>query len=169
MELIDFPPFYTLQLNPATRAKQFEAWSSVLRTSLPGFVINIDEQDDPVFINKKISRSLSTEGKIELCSYLKDHALGYWLTPDSKFLFYRIPVEDWATAIHTWADKSGKINSIESVFSVINGDESKGEVFHGIPSEIALNAFRALEGRGKCELTFREPNDMMSCGVKFFS
>jgi ESCRT-II complex subunit VPS25 len=167
MELIDFPPFYTLQLNPSTRAKQLDAWISVLRETHPGFIINVADRE-PVFLNSKINRELSFDAQIVLCNYIRDQGLGEWISENSKFLFYKKSPSDWGIAIHSWADKTGKLNSIESAFSIIHGDDSKGEIFHGIPNEIALRGFKALEAKAKCELTFRETSDIMTCGVKFF-
>ena len=169
----DFPPFYTLQLNAGTRARQLASWAELLRANHLDFVIEITGPRKPVmFSNPKINRELNSEFILALCGYLVDEGLGEWQTPNSQFLFYRRPINDWASAVHSWATKTGKIYSIESAFSVIHGDDSKGEIFHGIPNEIAFHALRALEKMNKCELIFRSSDatrDIMTCGVKFFS
>ena len=172
-QFIDFPPFYTLQLNAATRSKQFGLWADLLREKHSDFVLELSSSSKPpIFVNKALGRELDPDFIRALCTNMIDNGLGEWLTVNARFLLYKRPIVDWAAAIHAWANKTGKINSIESAFSVIHGDESKGEAFHEIPNEIALHALRALEAQGKCELIFRSPqaaSDIMACGVKFFS
>jgi hypothetical protein len=73
--------------------------------------------------------------------------------------------------IHGWAIRFGKVNSIESAYSLIHGDDTRGEIFNSIPDSLALKALQTMETMGKCELKFLPPDnrlDITTCGVKFF-
>jgi ESCRT-II complex subunit VPS25 len=167
--LLDFPPLYTLQLNPATRQKQLSIWAGVIRDSLPGFSIQVSERPG-VFSNKTIGRELDPAFITALCEYLVAEGLAEWTVPKQTVLVFKRPLTEWASAIHSWAVACGKTSSVESAFSIVAGDDSKGQAFHGIPNELMLKALQELESQHKCELIFRGDvqNDIMSCGVKFF-
>jgi ESCRT-II complex subunit VPS25 len=167
--LRDFPPFYTLQLNIETRTKQLLAWSHIIRDEYPMFIVDLSGHLHEVFTNSKLKRGLSPEFLESLCEFLVEQDLGEWIVKRSQFLTFKRSIGDWAALVHSWATKTGKINSIESVFGVFHGDDSRGELFHEIPNRVALRSLIALENLGKCELTFRTPDDFMTYGVKFFA
>jgi ESCRT-II complex subunit VPS25 len=168
MDFYDFPPFFTLQLNPSTRNRQLETWAGIIRDKYSGFYITKGNTDE-LFDNERIKRRLDPNFISTLCDHLRVKGLGEWVS-DERFLVYKYSMSEWSDMIHNWAKKSGKINSIESVFGIVHGDDSRGELFHAVPDGIVMKALSSLEQRSKCELIFRTntPEDMMNCGVKFF-
>jgi len=132
-----------------------------------GYHIHLNEKPYSLFKNESVQRQLDSEFVLTLCEYLCERKLGEWLVDKSRFLFYRFPIPVWGDKIHEWAVKSGKINSIESAYSVIHGDDSEREEFHSIPHEIFLHALRYLQSKAKCELV-GQGSDLGQLGVKFF-
>lgn len=165
----DFPPFYTLQLNPATRQKQLSLWSEIIGDSLPGFQVSLTDRLE-LFRNKSIGRELDSAFLTALCEYLVAEGLAEWLPGKQSVLAYKRSIPQWAALVHAWAVAYGKVNSIESAFSIAAGDDSKDQPFHGIPNAIILRALKELESQKKCELIFQSEieSDIMTCGVKFF-
>lgn len=156
--------------------RQLSTWAEILQTHLVGFVVNLNGEKNEVFVNTKINREADIEFIKAICENLEHMNMGCWVFKDGHssggtFLVYKRKLEDWAMLFHEWAVRTGKINSIESTYSVINGEDSRSEPFHGIPDLLALKALRTLEAMGKCELSFRAPDvkdDIMSSGIKFF-
>ena len=160
-----------LQSNAVTKAKQLDLWVQLMQDRFSGFYISLTEPYS-LFKNAEIKRELNESFISALCEHLRDRKLGDWLSREEKsiFLFYRFPIGTWAEKVHAWAVKTGKINSIESAYSIVHGNDSSGEVFAEIPHEILINALKALELQGKCELvmSYRGETDITKIGVKFF-
>ncbi len=72
---------------------------------------------------------------------------------------------DWANLIYKWAVENGKLNSVETVFSLQNGEDY--DVAVRCPTELLLWALELLEKEKKCEV-FRS-GESSEHGVKFFS
>ena len=174
MSLENFPPLYTyvsiftcrhislyhrLQLNPTTRTKQFIQWIAILGDKLQSNEFTLSTSSS-IFSNSSINRSLSTEYIEALFQYLISQNLGELIAP-GKIWNFRKPLSDWADLVHAWAVSSGKVNSVESVFSISN--DSRGEPFYEMPLDILTKVLGTLESRNKCELMNG------GAGVKFFA
>lgn len=57
-----FPPFFTIQPNSDTRAKQLEAWCALVlayHRASRSYILDVNEaQSSPLFYNEKINRIL---------------------------------------------------------------------------------------------------------------
>lgn len=159
MDIFDFPPLFTLQRNVLSQEKQFEVWTTILEKS-GNFKFKLK---DKIFENVKLRRKMSEELFIALGEYLIRKKMGKWM--DEVFLFYKKSISDWGTQIYEIALNNGKINSIESIFSL----KSDNEDLKTVPIEIIHSALIYLETCNKCELIFEnESTNLDKCGVKFF-
>ena len=61
-----------------------------------------------------------------------------------KFFVYWQPIQKIADAIHKWADKTGKIGSVETIMDLTDDHSVKNEIFYKMPPEIILKACEAL-------------------------
>ncbi|KAF4709432.1 Vacuolar protein-sorting-associated protein 25, partial [Perkinsus olseni] len=66
-------------------------------------------------------------------------------------VLWHTPAE-WAQIIYDWATNTGKLGSVETVFSLHSGEDSQGAKFHGIPPEVIMLGLENLELAGKCEI-----------------
>ena len=76
----DFPPFYTLQPVEASRTKQLQLWRQVVLahfTENRGSNVLVLDSFAP-FENVKISRKLSTEGRVAVALDLISSGHGEW-------------------------------------------------------------------------------------------
>ena len=54
------------------------------------------------------------------------------------------PIQKIADSIHQWADRTGKIGSVEVVMDLVDDSDNKNELFFGMPVEIVIKACYAL-------------------------
>jgi len=178
----DFPAFFTLQSNEAIRAKQLGMWKQLVCDYCAHhrlFIVNVLETSQvDVFRNAKLQRQLSSEGLSALASHMVTSGVAAWTdSPDvgtenasaaskhSRLLvFWRTPSE-WADLVLQWVEGTGRIGSVETVTSLIDGDATEGEEFHGVPRELIMLALQGLEQRGRVTI-FRGTNTGGE-GVKF--
>eukprot|EP00457_Paulinella_chromatophora_P012918 gb/GEZN01013171.1/.p1 GENE.gb/GEZN01013171.1/~~gb/GEZN01013171.1/.p1 ORF type:complete len:186 (+),score=28.55 gb/GEZN01013171.1/:127-684(+) len=169
-EFYSFPPFWTLQPVLATRAKQADMWVQ--------FVINytkhhkkseINLHEDlktPLFSNPELKRTLSLDTARWVLDVLCQAGYGTW--QDEKHTRCGVSwrkFDEWGNAIYKWAQTSGLVGSICTLYEIQAGDVAAGTEFFGLPLEVLLTALRILEKEGRCTLV---PGDNLSeTGVKF--
>lgn len=154
---------FTLQINATTRRRQLEFWLEYLSNNVGDFRVSCSS---PLFECKDIDRKLSDDFIAKLFEYIIYQGLGEPEEGGSAILFYRRRIPEWADAVHAWAVKCGRLNSVESIFNISNGPDSLDETFYSMPEGMMLRALRILEERGKCELITVNTSDIT--GVKFF-
>uniref|UniRef100_A0A0K8TNG0 Vacuolar protein-sorting-associated protein 25 n=1 Tax=Tabanus bromius TaxID=304241 RepID=A0A0K8TNG0_TABBR len=162
-----FPPFFTLQPNEKTREQQFSVWRNLILKYCKQknqALINVNE-DSELFSNKSIDRELPLKVRNlifeELCKTGNagpiDKKRGQWEV-------YWHTLDEWAKLIYNWAVETGQTNTVCTLFEISNGDNSIGQEFHQLDTEIILKALRHLESQDKCELMLYDDSQ----GVKFF-
>ncbi|XP_039272219.1 vacuolar protein-sorting-associated protein 25-like [Styela clava] len=162
----NFPPFFTIQPNSDTKAKQIDAWCQLVinyhKHHSKSTLRVADVQSSPLFYNKTIDRKLSHEAVIEILNTLHKKGNLEW-TDKAKTTCTIIwkTVDQWADLIYAWIFQNGMVNTVFTIFELCHGEESANQEFHGIEDEIFLKALRVLENRRKAELI---GND----GIKFF-
>ena len=103
-----------------------------------------------------------------MCAFIVSSGLGEWLIPGEKFLFYQKPLSDWGTLIYRWAKDSGRFNSIETLFSLM--DEIPSDILESAPIDLIYRVLISLEKLGKCEIVGDTTSPSLErLGVKFFS
>ena len=165
-DFYQLPPFFTLQPNLATRQKQCQMWTELLSSysSATGkYELSINEA---VFENAGINRRLSPEGYECLLQHMV-HCHKADALPGGGMRVYVFSKRELAEMLFAFVERSGKLGSVETVFSFHAGEECEGERFAGLPKECILGALQLLEKEGKCEVFGAD--DVESAGVKFFA
>lgn len=162
----DFPPFFTIQKNADTKAKQIEAWCTlVLEYHQHHKILKLrvaDALTSPLFCNKAIDRKLPKEGVMEVLDSLFKKGNVQW---DDKSkttcVIYWKTAEQWADIVYNWASKTGSVNTVCTLHELTQGPNTMDEPFYGLDDWLLLKALSILQSRGKAELIGEE-------GVKFF-
>lgn len=159
----DFPPFFTIQPNAATRKIQLTVWCRlVLRyyKNNKKYVLDVNEES-PLFSNSKINRSLPTEGISTVMESLMetgnaqpvDKSRSRWL------IFWHNPTE-WGDIIYSWAQHNGQIDSVCTLYELQTSNNTE---FNGMPNEVLIVVLKSLEKKGSAELILDDDYQ----GVKF--
>ena len=147
MDLIDYPPLYTLQPNLDVRRRQFEAWRQILITSK----LYLFDLSSKIFFNSKIERRINSALFASLGDFLTQENSAVWLNPDkSRLLFLPLTLDAYGDALLAWAEKTGARDSVETLFHI--QQSSTGFSFEGAPDELVIAALQKLETRGKCKV-----------------
>jgi len=163
----DFPPFFTIQKNSDTKAKQIEAWCSLVLSYHQHhkiFKLHVsDAVQSPLFCNKAIDRRLPKEGVMEVLETLckKGNVLWDDKAKNSCLVLWKT-VEQWADLIYSWVSRTGLANSVCTLHEITQGTSTTSEQFYGLEDWLLDRALKSLQSRGKAELIGDE-------GVKFFS
>lgn len=165
----NFPPFFTIQPNLATRAKQLEAWKELILTyhrTQKKYILDVAEvQSSPLFSNKEIKRSLPLDGIYAVLEDLQKQGQLEWTDKQKQrcYIYWRTP-EEWGSLIYNWASSHGMTNTVCTLFELTNGDDTADEEFHELDTGLLLKSLRTLENEGKAEVISFDGNE----GVKFF-
>lgn len=165
----NFPPFFTIQPHSETKAKQLEAWQTLITDYLKATkqsTIDIREShSSPLFHNAEISRKLSQEA---ILTILEDMSKNGRAAPIDKsknlWEIYWHSLDEWGNMVYNWACNNGMNNSVCTLFELREGDNTVNEEFHGLDMNVLLKALKSLEMKGRCELMEFDNSQ----GVKFF-
>lgn len=165
-----FPPFYTLQPNLGTRQKQLDAWCELVLAFHRHHNVHLldltEAASTPLFHNKTLNRKLSLEFIQTVMEELKKKGSLEWMDKEKKqclVLWRSLP--EWANLIYSWACESGQVNSVCTLYEIIQGDYTANQEFHGLEKEVLLRALRHLEEQGKAQLMLFDASE----GVKFLA
>ena len=64
-------------------------------------------------------------------------------TKDQIFVYWK-SLQEVASAIHAWADKTGRIGSVETVLDLTDDSANRKEIFYKMPVEIVLRGCAKL-------------------------
>lgn len=185
----DFPPFYTLQPNEDTRAKQVEAWSDLILSYCKLnklFQLSMaDLQRLDLFNNKKIDRRCSVELADHVLNAMAKKRHAEWigephksLSPNkrqqpvqpslaqAKCLVLWNTVDEWAAVVYEYVDRSSLQGSVCTFYELTEAKEVKNEKFYKIDPLVFRKCLAILQGQGKAEV-FQLDGDS-EAGVKFF-
>lgn len=175
-----FPPFYTLQPNLATRAAQLHKWSTLFLSHARAYRSFSLSTSSDLFTNSAISRSLPLDERREVLAFMVSKGVAAWTsnpTPtsasnagstdtasvyrrqmaaapdsvDTVYLWHSSPAEHGA-ALLAWADSIGKKNTVLTLWEVLEGNETRNEVFHALPIDMARVVLKSLQKQGKAQL-----------------
>ena len=95
-----------------------------------------------------------------------DH--GEWLDEQhSQFLVLWDTAQETANAIHAWAQETGKIGDIFTVYEIYAEDDSKNETFHGLHNRCIVKALTRLQEGGRAKVSRKDGEPLDEWGVKF--
>nr|QBH73046.1 hypothetical protein [Isotomurus palustris] len=159
-----FPPFFTLQPNKETQAKQVTIWSKLIRDYSQATKELIVDRSHGIFSNADIHRSLSPEGVDVVFDHMVRHHEAEYVDPakkDSIYVWWQSK-EIWSKKMMDFAAKNGLLNGVATMYELLN-DNSE---FEGMNEEILLRILKSLESTGKCEIMMGSSG--VAEGVKFF-
>lgn len=176
----DLPPFFTIQPVEETQRKQLVMWSDLIRDySKFNRIFYLDVRnavDTDLFNNKKIQRKLGLDAVVKVLDSMVASGQAEWVSSGDqknkapskeRALILWKSFSEWADVVWTWVRNVGATNSVFTVMDLIDGDDSKGEEFHGIPFEVMMNVLALLEKKGRCQVFTGSNSD--EHGVKFFA
>jgi ESCRT-II complex subunit VPS25 len=169
-----FPPFFTVQVNSDTRAKQLEAWCRLVldyHRAHKSYVLDTSEaQSSPLFSNEDINRRLPPIGIDLVLKTLESRGNVEWQNSEKTrcLVMWRSPRE-WGELVYKWAQASGHGNSVCTLYELHSGEDTTEEEFHEIELWVLQRSIQALAREGKAELIPGDSADGSDAGVKFFS
>ncbi|KAF4661906.1 Vacuolar protein-sorting-associated protein 25 [Perkinsus olseni] len=145
-----------LQPNLTVRKRQISLWRDrVLKTcrekkrSFLDIALQSAALVQEVFGNPEIHRQLNLDGIRAVLNDLVSTDNGRWCdAAQTRFLVLWHTPAEWAQIIYDWATNTGKLGSVETVFSLHSGEDSQGAEFHGIPPEVIMLGLENLELAG---------------------
>ena len=76
-------------------------------------------------------------------------------------MYWRQP-QEWGALIYSWAKENGFSNTVCTLYELNEGEDTVGQPFHGLETELLVKALKTLEVEKKAEVF---PDNE---GVKFF-
>eukprot|EP01059_Diplonema_ambulator_P006396 TRINITY_DN16113_c0_g1_i1.p1 TRINITY_DN16113_c0_g1~~TRINITY_DN16113_c0_g1_i1.p1 ORF type:complete len:184 (+),score=64.03 TRINITY_DN16113_c0_g1_i1:31-552(+) len=151
-EIHAFPPMYTLQPVPETRAKQCELWTSLLLDYCKAQRQWALSVDDAVFANKGINRKMAAGDVQVVLGELVKGGHAEWVKGSKTkcWVFWRT-INEWATDIYTYANEEGHIGTVCTVYE-LSADGVQGKPWAGMPEEMVKAVLTGLEKQGKAEV-----------------
>lgn len=154
----NFPPFFTIQPNEATRAKQLSAWRSLVldycqKNRITVLDIREAAASSPLFHNKRIERQLDEEEILIVLRELEKHGNLEWTDKSKRrcSVYWRSP-EEWGSLIYQFAKENGLTNTVCTIYELQEGDDAAGQPFHGLDTELLIKSLKSLEIKNQCEL-----------------
>lgn len=120
---------------------------------------------NPLFNNTNINRRLPSEAVLLILEELGKSGNASPLDKSKqRWLVYWHTLEEWGDIIYNWAQESGFIGSVCTLFELTQGEDTTDQEFHGLDTEVLIRSLRMLENARKAELILFDDNQ----GVKFF-
>jgi ESCRT-II complex subunit VPS25 len=171
-ELWRFPPMFTIQRNVEVRERQLGVWEEIILSYhrvRQQYLINMTSDDVPYFVNKAIDRALSKHDIEIVLGHLVETGHGEWLDDPvrSQFLVMWDTAQQVSNEIYAWAQDTGKVGEIYTVYDIHSEDDSVGRGFHGAHPRIIVKALAKLQEGGKAKIYRDDGKSVDEWGVKF--
>ncbi|CAE7224398.1 unnamed protein product [Rhizoctonia solani] len=192
----DSIPIESQQPNPTTEASSFDVWSKLI-TSYGRFknlfILRAEDasikdgQWAEILINPRIKRKMPsicrvfthsspgrsgglTEKHLEsILSRLVSNKLAEFEPPNqtkSVIVYWRKP-EEWAEALHDWANQTGQFNTILTLYEIQNPDIPSA--FTDIPLPLLRRAVNILTSTSRAQFIEGTTGSHMGTAVRFFA
>ncbi|KAF8757879.1 ESCRT-II complex vps25 subunit [Rhizoctonia solani] len=168
-----FSGLYTQQPNPTTEASSFEVWSKLI-TSYGRFknlfVLRAEDATikdgswAEIFINPRIKQTFGM-----ILSRLVSNKLAEFEPPNqtrSVIVYWRKP-EEWAEALHDWANQTGQFNTILTLYEIQNPDIPSA--FTDIPLPLLRRAINILTTTSRAQFIEGTSGGHTGTAVRFFA
>ncbi len=167
----DFPPFFTLQPNDATRATQLEQWGGLLLahcrhqrvTLLPALA------EWPLWSNPRLQRTLPAEGIAAVAEHLVARRRAEWA--DAARVTLRVlfkTVEEWGVLVLAAVQRCGYYDELKTL-SDMSEDLGLGQEFYRLEDELMVRVLRHLAAKGHCQISEDAATGGGAFGVMFSS
>lgn len=171
-----FPPFYTLQPNLTTRARQLELWSALIISYCAHyriFRLSLSSPPADLFSNSSIKRSLKPADVRAVLEHMNKPENGprvEWIAPTTRsetsntcYVYWKTPTE-WADTIHSFVEETGQKGAVLTIYELREGESSTGKEWQNIDEALLRKVLNVLVKRGKAQIFGQEE----TAGVKFF-
>lgn len=171
-----FPPFYTLQPNLTTRARQFALWSKLITSYCAHhhlFRLALSSLPDDLFSNGAIHRSLNHNDIRAVLDWMarpENGGRAEWVAPTARnersstcYVYWRTPAE-WADVIHAWVEETGQKNAVLTFYELRQGDAVRNKDWRDMDDDLLRKVLNVLVRRGKAQIFGQEETS----GIKFF-
>ena len=171
-----FPPFYTLQPNLTTRARQLTLWSQFILSYAAHnrlYRLSISSPPPDLFANPAIHRALSEPDIRTVLDHMALPANGArveWISAGAKgersascWVYWRTLAE-WADMIYGWVDETGQKGSVLTVYELREGEAVGSKEWVGMEEEMLKKVLGVLVKKGRAQIFGQDEG----AGVKFF-
>jgi ESCRT-II complex subunit VPS25 len=171
-----FPPFYTLQPNLTTRARQLELWSSLITTYSAYhrlFRLSLTSPPPNLFSNAAINRSLNPTSIRQVLDHMSAPANGSrieYIPPTTKgeqsnacYVWWRPPGE-WADLLYAWVEETGQKGSVLTIYELRESEAVEKKEWRDMDEGMLRKVLGVLVKRGKAQVFGQAEGE----GVKFF-
>jgi len=176
-----FPPFFTLQPNLTTLARQLALWSTLIQSYCAHnhvFRLSLSTAaSSPLFNNAAINRKLDIISIRRVLDYMisaEGDRRAEWVPTGKKrdvgnegkssaWIYWKRP-EEWADVIHEWVDSTGQKGSVLTIYELRESDAVQSQDWVGMDEEMFRKCLDALVRRGKAQVFGTDDG----AGVKFF-
>ncbi|GAB7325375.1 hypothetical protein MBLNU13_g09413t1 [Cladosporium sp. NU13] len=171
-----FPPFYTLQPNLTTRARQLTLWSQLILAYAAHnrlYRLSISSPPPALFANPAIHRALSEPDIRAVLDHMAQPANGVrveWISSASRgersascWVFWR-SLAEWADMIYGWVDETGQKGSVLTVYELREGEAVGAKEWVGMEEEMLRKVLGVLVKKGRAQVFGQDEG----AGVKFF-
>ena len=148
-----FPPFYTLQPNLTTRARQLTLWSQLILAYAAHnrlYRLSISSPPPALFANPSIHRALSEPDIRAVLDHMAQPANGARV--------------EWADMIYGWVDETGQKGSVLTVYELREGEAVGAKEWVGMEEEMLRKVLGVLVKKGRAQVFGLDEE----AGVKFF-
>jgi ESCRT-II complex subunit VPS25 len=151
---VAFPPFYTLQPNKDSQAKQLSLWKDyVLGWHKTNKQSTLVISEWPLFENDKINRKLSLADRQAVVDHIVRGGNGEWEDPTAKLrcTIFSTTIDDWAAKIYKWVSDKGMLDDPYTLYEIRCGEDQELADFYEM-DEITFNraiALLAEDGRAR--------------------
>lgn len=165
-----FPPFYTLQPNLTTRARQLTLWSNLILSYFAharSYRLSLSSPPADLFANQSIHRALSEPDIRAVLDYMSLPANGArieWIDGRSACWVFWRTLAEWADLIYGWVDETGQKGSVLTVYELREGEAVGSKEWVGMEEEMLRKVLGVLVKKGKAQVFGLDE----SAGVKFF-
>lgn len=169
-----FPPFYTLQPNLTTRARQLELWSSLILSYCAYhrlFKLSLSSPPPDLFNNAGIKRSLKPNDVRAVLEHMSQSSRTVEFVPSTSrseqsntcWVYWR-SLGEWADTIYGWIEETGQKGGVLTVYELREGEGAIGKEWEGVDEVFLRKVLAILVKRGKCQVFGQDEG----AGVKFF-
>ncbi|KAH7335321.1 ESCRT-II complex vps25 subunit [Rhizoctonia solani] len=166
------------QPNTTTEASSFDIWSKLIASygrHKNLFILRAEDasikdgQWAEIFINPRIKRGVTEKHLESILSRLVSNKLAEFEPPNqtkSVIVYWRKP-EEWAEALHDWANQTGQFNTILTLYEIQNPDIPSA--FTDIPLPLLRRAINILTATSRAQFIEGTAGSHMGTAVRFFA
>lgn len=169
----NFPPFYTLQPNLTTRARQLSLWTNLILSYAAHhrlFRLSLSSPPANLFANPGVHRALSEPDTRTVLDNMAQQGRIEWIASSSRsersaacWVLWRTLAE-WADLIYGWVDETGQKGAVLTVYELREGEAVGGREWVGMEEELLRKVLGVLVRKGRAQIFGQDEG----AGVKFF-